>query len=248
MTNRDPGVQTPSWSRTGRFAVGQIPHCVLFLVVGAALVRLSRLDDSTCRGIVITSGLLAVGYASGLALWNRLGTLPRGCWVTVLLVLWAVLVALAPPPSTGAYAWCAVPMACLALRAPGQRRATVALPVVTIVLIGQLTRTTDGFDPEMVLIPVAAVWGTVALYRGLQRDAAQRQRLLAKLQGTRHILAEEQRRAGVLKERERLARDLHDTLAQELMRPPHADARGRTRSGGTARHRTRPSACGCRRT
>ena len=247
MTNRGPGVQTPSWSHVGRFAVGQVPHCVLFLVVGAALVRLSRLDDSTCWGIVITSGLLAVGYASGLALWNRLGILTRGCWVTVLLVLWAVLVVLAPPPLTGAYAWCAVPMACLALRALGQRGATVALTVVTIVLVGQLTRTTGGFDPEMVLIPVAAVWGTVALYRGLQRDAAQRQRLLAELQGTRHTLAEEQRRAGVLKERERIARDLHDTLAQELaghLMLMHAAERDLAARPDTARARVRAAVDG----
>jgi signal transduction histidine kinase len=216
VTDRDPGAHTPVWAHAGRFAVAQLPHFVLFLVVGAAMVRLSRLENSTCWGIVITSALLAVGYATSLMLWSRLAPPARHALVTVLLVLWAVLVVLAPPPLTSAYAWCAVPMACLALRALGQGAATVAVAVITIVLIGQLTRSAGGFDPEMVLIPVAAVWGTVALYRGLQRDATLRQRLLAELQGTRHILAEEQRRAGVLKERERIARDLHDTLAQEL--------------------------------
>ncbi|MEV4033645.1 sensor histidine kinase [Streptomyces umbrinus] len=216
MTDRDPDARTPSWARAGRLAVAQIPHFVLFLVVGSALVRLSRLDNATCWGIVTTSGLLAVGYATGLTLWSRLGTLARGSWAAVLLVLWAILVVLAPPPLTGAYAWCGVPMACLALRALGQRAATFAMVLITVVLIGRLTGTEGGFDPEIVLIPVAAVWGTAALYRGLQREAAQRRHLLAELHGTRHVLAEEQRRAGVLEERERIARDLHDTLAQEL--------------------------------
>ncbi|MGW3291515.1 sensor histidine kinase [Streptomyces sp. NPDC001002] len=216
MTDRDPAAQTPSWAHAMRFAAGQLPHFVLFLVVGAAVVRLSRLDSALCWDIVIISVLLAMGYAAGLLLWTRLGTLTRRLWVAALLVLWSVLVVLAPPPLTGAYAWCAVPMACLVLRALEQRAATVALAGITVVLIGQLTRTAGGFDPEMVLIPVAAVLGTVALYRALQRDATERGRLLAELQGTRHVLAEEQRRAGVLKERERIARDLHDTLAQEL--------------------------------
>ncbi|MGW4909167.1 sensor histidine kinase [Streptomyces sp. NPDC004270] len=242
MTDRDPAAQTVSWASAIRFAGAQIPHFVLFLVVGAALVRLSRLESALCWDIVIISGLLAAGYATGLLLWNRLGTLARRLWVAALLALWAVLVILAPPPLTGAYAWCAVPMACLVLRALGQRAATTALAVITVVLVGQLTRTAGGFDPEMVLIPVAAVLGTVTLYRALQRDATERGRLLAELQGTRHVLAEEQRRAGVLKERERIARDLHDTLAQELaghLMLLHAAERDLTERPDVARARMR---------
>lgn len=215
VTDRDPARTLPS-TRGSRVLLGPVPHFVFFVVFGSALVRLARLQSSLCLDIVIVSGILAVGYATSLLLWSRLGTLARQCWVALLLVLWAALVVLAPPPLTGAYAWCAVPMACLVLRGLGQRAATAALAVVTIVLGGQLTRTAGGFDPEMVLIPVAAVWGTVALYRALQQHAAERGHLLAELRGTRHVLAEEQRKAGVLKERERIARDLHDTLAQEL--------------------------------
>lgn len=215
MTDHDPA-RTPPPARGSRFALDQAPHFVFFVVFGSALVRLSRLQSSLCIDIVIISGLLAVGYATGLLLWSRLDTLARRCWVAALLVLWAVLVFLAPPPLTDAYAWCAVPMACLVVRALGQRTAAATLAVVTVVLGGRLTRAAGGFDPEMVLIPLAAVWGTVALYRALQHHATERGRLLAELRGTRDVLAEEQRRAGVLKERERIARDLHDTLAQEL--------------------------------
>jgi signal transduction histidine kinase len=46
------------------------------------------------------------------------------------------------------------------------------------------------------------------------RDAAIRRRLMRQLEETQHDLAERAREAGVLDERQRLARDLHDTLAQ----------------------------------
>ncbi|WP_308400739.1 LuxR C-terminal-related transcriptional regulator [Streptomyces sp. AS02] len=96
------------------------------------------------------------------------------------------------------------------------RAAGAALTFVTVLVVGQLTRTAGGFDPEMVLIPVAAVWGTVALYRTQQRNVAERQRLVEELRSTRDVLAAERHRSGVLEERARIARDLHDTLAQDL--------------------------------
>ncbi|MEU9191171.1 sensor histidine kinase [Streptomyces sp. NPDC048484] len=191
-------------------------HLVFFLVVGAALVRLARLNIALCWDIVTVSALLALTYATGLALWNRLGALARHAWVAAMLLLWALLVVLTPPPLTGAYVWCAVPLACAALRALGRRTAAATMAAITLVLIGQLSRSAGGFDAEMVLIPVAAVWGTAALYQAQQRAAGERQRLVEELRGTRDVLAQEQRRAGVLGERERIARDLHDTLAQEL--------------------------------
>ncbi|WP_424937582.1 sensor histidine kinase, partial [Arenibacterium sp. S380] len=60
-------------------------------------------------------------------------------------------------------------------------------------------------------------------YDYLLRDAAERERLIASLLRAQEEsarlqeeLAEEQREAGALRERTRLARDLHDTIAQEL--------------------------------
>jgi signal transduction histidine kinase len=168
---------------------------VFFVIVGAAMVRLVSLDIALCWEIVSVSSVLAVVYAAGLALWSRLGVLARHVWVAALILLWAVLVVRVPPFLTVAYVWCAVPLACAVLRALGRRGAVGAVAVITVVLVGRLTWATGRFDPEVVLIPVAAVWATVALYRALQQ---------------------EQRRAGVLEERVRIARDLHDTLAQEL--------------------------------
>jgi signal transduction histidine kinase len=193
-----------------------VSHLTFFLVVGAGLVRLEQLRIGLCWDIVTVSGLLAVVYAGGLAAGDRLGRYGRPVWVGALLALWTALVLLAPGSLTAAYAWCAVPLACAALRVLGPRTAGVAVAVLSLVLAAQLKRSAGQFDLEFALIPVAAVWGTVALYRAQQRDAAERLRLVEELRGTRDVLARQQREAGVLAERTRIARDLHDTLAQEL--------------------------------
>ena len=202
------------------FALRLVPHFVFFVVVGTALIRLVDLNTPRCWYIVTVSGLLAAAYAAGPAagpaVWSRLGALARHIWVAAMLLLWVVLVVIVPAPLNGTYVWCAVPLACAALSALGPRSGGTAVAATTVVLIGQLARTAGGFDPETVLIPVAAVWATVVLYRAQQRDATERQRLVEELRSTREILAEQQRRAGVVAERARIARDLHDTLAQEL--------------------------------
>ncbi|MFD4506147.1 sensor histidine kinase [Streptomyces sp. NPDC058457] len=206
----------PCGPRGFRLRLEQAPHLMFFVMLAAAVVRLVELGSALCVDMVLVSALLTLVYSAGLAVWHRLGRAGRHGWVVALLGLWAVLVLLAPQPLTMAYAWCGVPLALAALRALGQRSAVVGVAVITVVLGGRLIGTAHRFDPEMWLIPVAAVWGTVALYRVQQRDSAERRRLIEELRGTRAVLARQQRQAGVLAERTRIARDLHDTLAQEL--------------------------------
>ncbi|WP_405976043.1 sensor histidine kinase [Streptomyces sp. NBC_00988] len=208
--------RTPLTARGSRHTLEHVSHLSLFLVVGAGFVRLALIDVPLCWYIVSLSGALALVYAGGLTWWDRLGVLGRRAWIPVLLLLWTVLTLLTQAPLTTAYVWCAVPLACAALRVLGRRAAVVTVAVITVVLVGSLVRSTGRFDAEVALVPVAAVWATVALYRTQQRDAAVRQRLVEELRETRDTLAKQQRQAGVLAERTRIARDLHDTLAQEL--------------------------------
>ncbi|MFJ8106007.1 sensor histidine kinase [Streptomyces sp. NPDC096132] len=216
MSDRAPVRTLARAVRGSRPTPALLAHLTFFVVVGAGLVRLFQLRIGLCWDIVTVSGLLALVYAGGLAAGERLGRVGAHAWVAALLALWTTLVVLAPSSLTGAYVWGAVPLACAALRALGRRAAGVAVAALTVVLAAQLVRSAGRFDPEIVLIPVAAVWGTVALYRSQQRDAAERLRLVEELRGTRDVLARQQRQAGVLAERARIARDLHDTLAQEL--------------------------------
>jgi signal transduction histidine kinase len=59
-------------------------------------------------------------------------------------------------------------------------------------------------------VAIAVVWGYQALYR----ESEHRRKLIEELTATRADLAAAQHTAGVLAERERLAREIHDTLAQ----------------------------------
>ena len=71
----------------------------------------------------------------------------------------------------------------------------------------------------MVIGPVlgaGVVVATVFGYQALYAESEHRRRLILELDRTRSELAAAQHRAGVMDERERLAREIHDTLAQGL--------------------------------
>ncbi|MGX6607729.1 sensor histidine kinase [Micromonosporaceae bacterium Da 78-11] len=71
----------------------------------------------------------------------------------------------------------------------------------------------------MVIGPVlggGVVIATVFGYQAVQAESEQRRRLILELDRTRSDLAAVEHRAGVMDERERLAREIHDTLAQGL--------------------------------
>ncbi|MDX3457082.1 sensor histidine kinase [Streptomyces sp. ME02-8801-2C] len=191
-------------------------HLAFFVIVVSALLQLARVNSELCWYIATVSALLALVYTGGVTLWDRLGTVGRAAWIPLLLALWGLLLLLVPAALTSAFVWCALPLACAAQSVLGRRSSIVAIALITVVLVAALAGTDGGFVIDTVLVPVAAVWGTVALYRLQQRDAETRRRLVEELRDTRDLVARQQRRAGVLAERTRIARDLHDTLAQEL--------------------------------
>lgn len=66
-----------------------------------------------------------------------------------------------------------------------------------------------------ILAIALTVSGVLAAYIGsIAKQSYERQRLIEELESTRKELANEERRAGMLEERGRLAREIHDTLAQ----------------------------------
>jgi signal transduction histidine kinase len=71
-------------------------------------------------------------------------------------------------------------------------------------------------DLTVVTGPIAVAWLAVVAYRALEREAASRQVLVDELQEAQGNLAEAQHRAGVLAERARLSREIHDSVAQTL--------------------------------
>lgn len=80
----------------------------------------------------------------------------------------------------------------------------------------------SGFEPLGVVtmcwfFALGLVGLTGAWQRAMTRQSAERQRLLDTLGSTRDELASAEREAGVLAERQRLAREIHDTVAQEFI-------------------------------
>jgi len=87
----------------------------------------------------------------------------------------------------------------------------VGLTALTGLMIGQL----DDAGGALSVVASAGLAALVAVFvTAIARQSEQRRDALAALAATRAELAEASRQAGVLAERERLARELHDTVAQ----------------------------------
>ncbi|WP_158842846.1 sensor histidine kinase [Saccharothrix deserti] len=209
----DDGSSTGRRRRFGAESAGYLLHAVFFAVVTGTALRLLDLNEPNCPYIISVSAALAGGYAAGLVWWDRLDRW-RPLWIGGLLAPWLALVVLSPASLRPEIAWCAVPLACLAVRALTAKASSAALVVITAVVA--FAAVAAPFDPMRVIVPVGAVWAAALLYRRQQRDAAVQQRLLDELHRTRGALAAQQREAGALAERARIARELHDTLTQEL--------------------------------
>lgn len=199
--------------RTTVFRLELAVHAAFFLVVIGSFGRLLTLNARLCVWVLGLSLLLSAGYSVAVWRGERLGRLQAPVIAAVVLI-WMVLIATVPTPYAAVYSWIAIPLACLWMRALPARWSLVAVGIVTGLLGVALWRQYGNL--ELFLPPTAAVWATVALYAGQQRDKTLLQDLVVELERTRSELAEQQREAGVLAERARLAGDLHDTVTQEL--------------------------------
>lgn len=115
-----------------------------------------------------------------------------------------------------------------------------AIAGITALLSWQVGAFANGSAGLINVLASSAVALAVAVFiDGIARQSAQRRDALEALAATRTELAEVARRAGALGERERLAREIHDTVAQALASvvtqleaadqalPPDADVSGR---------------------
>ncbi|WP_301175922.1 sensor histidine kinase [Actinomadura geliboluensis] len=181
-------------------------HAGFFLLLAASASRLVVRHglDGTTPALLALSVVLAVGYAAGVVWWDALDRRGRLTWLAAVVVCWVVLVAMAP-----SFAWCAVPLFFAALRLLSPRAAVIAVVVLTSTVIFAGVYLADRVDPSLALAPLAVAAMAAVIFLELQR-------LIDDLVRTRGELAASQRAAGVLEERERLSREIHDTLAQGL--------------------------------
>ena len=213
------------------------------LLLGSSLIRfLTRDHDRTHTGYAIALfAAFGMLYVLGrlLAPAPRPGARPSGrhlAWLGAVSVVWAGLLALAPSAT-----WCAMPLLFTGLQTLPVRTAVPLAAVLTALVVAtELRLSHDGLNPNVVIAPLAISAVATAVLVHLQRQAARQRVLIDDLVRTRRDLAATERRAGILAERQRLASEIHDTLAQGLssqrMLLQAADRTWETDPGAARRH------------
>jgi signal transduction histidine kinase len=186
------------------------------LVIGLLALAAGRAvaDDRPHAGwIIAASAVCGLVYAAGPVLPGvRRSRRAAALWLAAVGACCLVLLALSPDA-----VWVAFPLYFLELHLLSRRAALAAVAATAAAAIAGFAAHRHSFSPTMAIGPalgaavaVAVVWGYQALYR----ESDHRRRLIEELTATRADLAAAQHTAGVLAERDRLAREIHDTLAQ----------------------------------
>jgi signal transduction histidine kinase len=134
-------------------------------------------------------------------------------WITALTAAWVALLVLVPDA-----AYLVFPLFFLYLHVLPRVVGPVAVIVATLVAVVALGLH-GGFTVGGVIGPLVGAGVALLIgvgYRALAREASEREALVAELIATRDLLAATEREQGVLTERARLAREIHDTVAQGL--------------------------------
>lgn len=164
---------------------------------------------------LIAAVAVAAWYLLGIALARRSGgKVTAVIWLLVLTGGWMLLVVLSVD-----FAWVAFALFFLYMQVLPPRAGPLAVVVLTAVTVAAFGFHRQQLDPAAILGPVIGAGVAVVLtivYRQLREEAELRARLLADLTAAQDELSAVQRRAGTLAERERLAGEIHDTVAQSL--------------------------------
>ncbi|APY85606.1 sensor histidine kinase [Streptomyces alfalfae] len=186
--------------------VGLLALAAVKAVTGGAEHRAGVVAAAVVMGAVYTAGTLhpAVGRSRRAAGW----------WLTALAACWLMLLVLSPDGL-----WAAFPLYFLQLHLLPKRRALPAVLATAAAAIASFLVHSARVTPGSFIGPLlgaAVAVATVLGYEALYRESERRRELIDELMATRAELAAAERTAGTLAERERLAREIHDTLAQGL--------------------------------
>lgn len=189
-------------------------HLLVAALLALAAVRAAA-GGSGGAGAVLAAVVVSLVYAVGPVL-PSVQRLPwaAAAWLTVLGAAWLVLLTETPDGI-----WFAFPLFFLQVHLLPIRWGLAAVAVTTVAAIGGFAWHQDGVSAAMVVGPVlgaAVAVATVLGYQALYRESEARRRLIDELTAARADLAAAEHASGVLAERERLAREIHDTLAQGL--------------------------------
>ncbi|MFJ3787751.1 sensor histidine kinase [Kitasatospora sp. NPDC090091] len=199
----------------GRLAVLLDSAFLLLLATSLSRFLSHHPDNPRIPWVLGLSLALALAQPAGSWLAHRRPPAPgqhRRLWPLALVVgLWVVLVLLAP-----SFAWCAVPLVYTGLRTLPARAAIPLVAALTLLVVVGEIRLPGPVDANLVLLPPAVAALATAVFLYMERQSERQRALIADLRRTRRELAATERREGTLAERQRLAMEIHDTLAQGL--------------------------------
>ncbi|MBG9330873.1 heme-responsive two-component system sensor histidine kinase HrrS [Corynebacterium belfantii] len=180
---------------------------VLLLVSLAGVVRLDRRSAIVA---VILSALFALFYAVA-AVSRRRAMWTKAMLLVILTVLWVFMLPIIPVSI-----YMVFPLFFLYLRVlPDIRGIILVVGATAIAITSQLAQLTIG----AVMGPVVSALVVIAIhfaFEAIWKGAREREELIDELLATRNQLAETERAAGIAAERQRIAHEIHDTLAQGL--------------------------------
>lgn len=192
-------------------------HLLFGMLLAVAVLRLAAAQQLPWHALLAV-GLTVAWYVAGAFLAPPAG--PRAAsWLGVLVLCWLVLTLV-----SAEFSWLAFPLFLLAVKILPLTWALLAVTTMTVgVVVSQLN--TPGGNPVAEIVgPVVGAVVAVGIGLGYQQIVEESQRrgaLVAELTSAQEDLvamqaelAVAQREAGALGERARLARDIHDTLAQ----------------------------------
>ncbi|WP_434616351.1 sensor histidine kinase [Arthrobacter sp. A5] len=199
-------------------------HVGFALLLTIAVVRLlTTVQDGPARwALLAVAVLLALVFLAGTVLEKRyaagLSALDPGryaiFWLATVTALWGVLLA-----GSAEFSWLAFPLFFLHIHVLPRRLAIVTVALMTAAVIASQWAASGLAVPAAAAVvgPVLGAVFSIATgiaYRALYLEGELQRRAADELRRTRAELARTQHDAGVLAERERLAREIHDTLAQ----------------------------------
>ena len=218
-----PGATTPATMAT---TLRGAMHVAFVVLLSVGVLRAVGADGVPVVAAVCAAAVIAVIYVAGSRSALRRGAadrsaetdllLPGRGWVLALTVTW-----MASTLVSTAFVWIAFPLFFLVLFARGRVAGPLSLAVVALwavlapVLVGEQQSLAIG---EILGPLVGAVFSLIAhaVYRRLLLETDRNRQLVGQLRAAQTGLADSERRKGIAEERQRLAQDIHDTLAQGL--------------------------------
>lgn len=189
-------------------------HLLMAGLLALAAVRAFTARPSDIAAVVaagVTGAVYTIGPASARV---RASTSAAAVWLAVLGAAWLALLALAPEGI-----WVAFPMFFVQLHLLPGRWGVGVVGLTTALAIAGFGWHQPELGAGAILGPIlgaAVAVATVRGYQALHAESERRRRLIEELVVARDDLAVAERTAGTLAERDRLAREIHDTLAQGL--------------------------------